>query len=111
MISLKIGSSERRNKEITERWISQQLRKRRKANQPICVQLKINAGDVNLFLASGACAGRGGGGGGRRKPKNKELRIIELWKERGLNGTEINPGMLISFFQQLESVLGRLARV
>lgn len=109
MISLKIGSSERQNEEITERWISQQLRRRRNANQPICVELKIHEEDVNLFLASGACDGRGGGGG--RKPKNKELRIIELWKERGLNGTEIRPGKLISFFKQLESVLGRLARV
>lgn len=100
MISLKIGSSERQNSDITKRWIAQEIERRQKANQPICVELQINKNAINLFLNSGACSNGSGGGG--RKPNRSEMKIIKLWNQKGLNGNTINPGMLISFLEQYD---------
>lgn len=44
MITLKIGNEERRNGNIEEKWIAQQIRKRREDGNPICVQAVINHG-------------------------------------------------------------------
>lgn len=101
MIRLKIGSEERTNGDIEERWIAQQIRKRRKDGTPICVRAKINKGTVNINLSSAACSGSGGSGGGRQ-PNRKEQKIFELWNKKGLNESNINPGMVISFLKEYE---------
>lgn len=96
MITLKIGNEERKGSDIEERWIAQQIRKRREDSQPICIKMTINIGDVNIVLATPACSGGAVG----RQPNNKERRLFDLWKERGLKGEKINAGMLISFLRQ-----------
>ena len=100
MISLKIGSNERQNDNISNQWIAQQIRNRKKANQPICVTFRIRKDDVNLLLQSDACS-KGINGSGP-PPNKKESRLIELWNDKGLNSKKINPGMLISFLKQYE---------
>lgn len=100
MIRLKIGTEERTNGDIEERWIARQIRKRKEDGTPICVQAKIKKGTVNINLSSAACSGFGGGGG--RQPNWKEQRIFDLWNKKGLNGTDINAGMVISFIKQYE---------
>lgn len=100
MITLSIGSEERKDGNITERWIAQQIRKRKEDGTPICVQMSISKGDVNINLTSAACSGFGGGGG--RRPTKKEQRIFDLWNKKGLNGRDINSGMVISFLKEYE---------
>lgn len=98
MIRLKIGSEERTNGNIKERWIAQQIRKRRADGTLVCVQAKINKGDVNMVLSSAACSG----GDGRRQPNRKEQKLFDLWDKKGLNGRDINSGMVISFLKEYE---------
>lgn len=101
MISLKIGNEERRNGDIKERWIAQQLRKR---NDAVCIELVIREGDVSARFSSGACS-RSGGGGNGPKPNRKERQLLKLWDQKGLNGGEINLGMLISFLNKYEKYI------
>lgn len=100
MITLRIGNEERTNGNIEERWIAQQIRKRKEDGIPICVQAVIIKGTVNINLSSAACSDSGGGGG--RQPNRKEQRLIDLWNKKGLNGQDINPGMVISFLKEYE---------
>lgn len=95
MITLKIGSEERKGSDIKERWIAQQIRKRRADDYSICIKAVINIGDINIALSTAACAGGGG-----RQPNAKEQRLFELWNERGLKGGDVNPGMVVSFLRQ-----------
>lgn len=102
MVSLKIGNEERRNDNIEERWIAQQLRKRN--GQSVCIKLIIREGDVSARFSSGACS-RSGGGGNGPEPNRKERQLFKLWDQKGLNGKEINPGMLISFLNKYEKYI------
>jgi hypothetical protein len=61
----------------------------------------IRKGDVSARFSSGACS-RSGGGGGGPKPNRKERQLFKLWDQKGLNGTDINAGMVISFLNQYE---------
>jgi len=99
MVSLKIGNEERRNGDIKERWIAQQLRKR---NDAVCIELVIREGDVNARFQSGACSSPTDRG---PKPNRKESQLFELWDQKGLNGKEINPGMLNSFLNKYEKYI------
>ena len=99
MISLKIGNEERTNENIEERWIAQQIRKRN--GQPVCIKLIIREGDVNARFSSRACS-RSGGGGNGPIPNRKERQLFKLWDQKGLNGMNINPGMVISFLKEYE---------
>ena len=103
MISLKIGNEERQNGNIEKRWIAHQIQKRK--HQPVCIRLVIREGDVNIPLASGGCSNGSNGGGNGRKPNKKELQLLKLWDKKGLNGSDIMPGMLISFLAQYEKYL------
>lgn len=99
MITLKNGSEERTNGNIKERWIAQQIRKRN--GKPVCIKSIIREGDVSARFSSGACS-RSGGGGNGPKPNRKERQLFKLWDQKGLNGTNINAGMIISFLKEYE---------
>lgn len=102
MISLKIGNEERRNENIEERWIAHQLNKREK--QPVCVKLVIREGDVKARFTSGACSKSIGGENGP-KPNRKERQLFKLWDQKGLNGTNINAGMIISLLNEFDKYI------
>lgn len=99
MVSLKIGNEERRNGDIKERWIAQQLRKR---NDNVCIELIIRESDVNARFQSGACSSPVSGGS---KPNRKESQLFKLWDQKGLNGTGVNAGMVISFLNQYDKYI------
>jgi hypothetical protein len=103
MIRISIGSQDRQYSSISDvekRWIAQQLRRRR--NGGPCVSVELTGADCDVRLTTGACSGRGGGG---RQPNRKERRIFELWNDRGLNDSAVDPGDVISFLKQLRRVV------
>ena len=102
MITLKIGSAQRSDNEIEEKWISEALRKRINGQQNICVQFIINNGDMSLTLSSVNCSGSFGGEG---EPNHKQKRVIDLWRKHQLDGQIINTGMIVSFLKQLNKYL------
>ena len=103
MITLKIGTSERRNGDINARWIQEQINARRKEGKKICVFFNVNWGDVNLNLPSRDCPKSGGGGGGR-SPNVKEEFILDEWRKKGFPMNDINPGMVVSFWEFLKRI-------
>lgn len=104
MITIKIGTSERRDRDINARWIADQVNSRRKKGEKICVIFKVNCGDVNLSLPSRDCPTTGGGGGGRRKLSEKVERILDEWRRKGFPDQDVNPGMVVSFWEFVKRV-------
>lgn len=101
MITIKIGTAEQRDGDINARWITDQVNARRKEGKKFCVIFKVNCGDVNLNLPSRDCPTTGGGGGGR-KPNAKEERILEEWRNKGFPDKDVNPGMVVSFWEYVK---------
>jgi hypothetical protein len=102
MITLKIGTSERRDGDINARWIQEQVNVRSKECEKICVFFKINCGDVDLNLPSRDCPKPSGGGS--RKLSTKEKNILDEWKKKGFPLNDLNPGMVISFWEFLKKI-------
>jgi len=97
MITIKIGTVERRDGDIDTRWITDQVNARRKEGKIFCVLFKVNCGDVNLNLPSRDCPKAGGGGG--RIPNTKEEFILDEWRKKGFPDQDVKPGMVVSFWE------------
>ncbi|MCH8549930.1 MAG: hypothetical protein LAT80_13755 [Balneolaceae bacterium] len=103
MITIKIGTAEHRDGDIDARWITDQVNKRRKEGEKFCVFFKVNCGDVNLNLTSRDCPKSGSGdGGGGRSPNVKEEFILDEWRKKGFPMNDVDPGMVVSFWEFLK---------
>lgn len=103
MITIRINTEERKGGEIDVRWITGQVNARRKEGKKFCVFFKVNCGDVNLNLPARDCPTAGGGGGGR-KPNAKEEMILEEWRKNGFPDQDVNPGMVVSFWEFVKRI-------
>jgi hypothetical protein len=65
---------------------------------PVCVQLRIKTGDIDLVLATNPCGGARGGG---RPPNTREQAIFDLWGKRHLQEGRFAGGELIAFIKQI----------
>lgn len=102
MKTIKIGGAEIPIEQADESWINQQINRRRADGIPVCVQVNIVEGDVNMTLRTPTC---GNGGSGGRKPNTHELHIFELWDQRGLNRSDFAGGNVVAFLHQLPRFL------
>ena len=90
MITVTItGDSRSYPDQATENWINDQINRRRKDSQSVCVQVQVKTSGVDLNLTTPEC---GGGGGGGRPPNASEQQIIDLWRQRGLSQNEFTGG-------------------
>jgi hypothetical protein len=103
MITIKIGNNERSDGDINARWITDQVNARRRVGEKICVFFKVNCGDINLSLPSRDCPKSVDGGGGR-PPNVKEEFILDEWKKKGFSVNDVNPGMVVSFWEFLKQL-------
>jgi hypothetical protein len=85
-----------------EGTINQQVNRRRDDGAPICVQVRIQAGDLNMTLATPQCASGFGGG---RPPNPTERRVFELWEKLGLTSEGFAGGQVVAFLKQLRKLL------
>lgn len=102
MIRVIVGEADRRFpdfRSIEEGWLARMIQGRKEDGRTPCIRVEVNHDGLNVTLISGACDSTSGGGG--REPNRREARAFELWDEKGLNGTSIKPGDLISFLKQL----------
>lgn len=98
-VTVKIGGGEEQVlSDVTERWIIDQITRRRQDSVEVCVVVRIEMAGINLRLTTPACSSAGGGG---RPPNNREEEIINLWNERKLNSADFTGGNVIAFLQQL----------
>lgn len=101
MIKVRIGDTER-DMPVDESWINQQIAGRRRDGVPVCVRVTIKERDVDLMLSTPAC-GQGPGGGRLARPT--EAKLIDLWKQRGLNDADFSVGNVVAFLKQLKTIL------
>lgn len=98
MITIRISTDTRPLAEATESWINEQVNRRRRDEQNICVGVTINTSGINVSLATPGCGKSPGGG---RPANGNELEIIDLWAKRGLSSSDFTAGNLIAFLKQL----------
>ena len=103
MIRVQIGTSERAIENADPSWITEQINRRRRDGQTVCVRVRIDDSRANMILTTPACAGAGGG---NRPPNAQESEIFDLWEKRGLNKGDFAPGNLIAFLNQLMRLIG-----
>jgi hypothetical protein len=104
MVTITIGGESRSYPDqATESWINEQINRRRKDGQNVCVEVRVNTSGLDLRLTTPGC---GSGGGGGRLPNPNEQRVIDLWRERGLTAGHFAGGSVIAFLKQLQRQLG-----
>ena len=99
MITIRINQASESNSGIKPQWISEQIQNRRKDGASICVVFEVKCSGIDIRLPLGQCP-QGNGGG--REPNKRELQLIDKFEK--MKGKEINPGLIISFWQHLKKV-------
>tara|TARA_R110000782_G_scaffold166829_15_gene258814 strand:- start:2439 stop:2744 length:306 start_codon:yes stop_codon:yes gene_type:complete len=100
MIRIKVGTFDYDLKDLNEGELIKQVIERRKDNVPVCVQVTIKTGNLNMILATPDCAS----GGGNRPPTDEEKSIYDLWDKFSLGSKDYSPGNLIAFLKQIQSM-------
>lgn len=86
-----------------ERWISDQIRNRRKAGAPSDVTVSIG-GDYDLHFSCHEKQSPQGGGPPRQFTPSQQA-IVNLWLEHELQNCPYEPGRLISFLKRLRKLI------
>jgi hypothetical protein len=102
MVSIRIASDERKLEQADERWITQQIVRRRAAGEVVCASVTIHEARANLIVATPTCATLRGPS---RVPNAVESAIFQLWDRLGLNDSDFAPGSLTAFLKQVIRLL------
>ena len=98
MIRIEINGTERRIEDASERWVNEQVNRRLRDNQRICVRVWIEKKpEVDLMLPTPGCPPSGGSG---RSLTRREGEISELWKKHMLRESGFTGGNLWAFLRQ-----------
>lgn len=98
MIKIEINGTERYMEDAGEGWVNEQVNRRRRDNQPICVRVWVEKKpEVDLVFSTPDCPPSGAG---TRHLTRRENEIIQLWRKRGLNESDFTGGNLWSFLRQ-----------
>jgi hypothetical protein len=100
MVTLKVNGSEVSPDD--ESAIAQQVNRRRDDGVPVCVQVRVEEGDLNMILSSPQCIGSGSGG---RQPTIGEKRVFDLWDKLGLSSPGFAGGQVVAFIKQVRRLL------
>lgn len=106
MIRVQIGSAEQcladDLRDLHEAWIVQQIQRRRRDGQSVCVRIFVHVGCINIVLSTPACPCYGGGG---RPPSNTEREVFLCWSRLGLDRADFTAEAIVAFLCQLRSRL------
>ena len=102
MFTVHIGELSRKAHEVEEKWINQQVNRRRREGRAVCVRVEIHDSDACMTLFSCGCAL---GGGGRWSPNRKQRAIHDLWLKHGLDKCDFTGGHVIAFLKQLRRLV------
>jgi hypothetical protein len=103
MVTVKIGSSEQQLESLDEGWLLQQINRRQRDGESVCVIVEIDESPINIILATLGCAS---GGGSSRVFTAQEQKVIELWRKHHLDEREFQGGELMAFLKQLRRIVG-----
>lgn len=98
MIKFEINGAERQMEDAGEGWVNEQINRRRRDNQPICVRVWVEKKpEVDLVFSTPDCPPSAAG---TRHLTRRENEIVQLWRKRGLNEPDFTAGNLWSFLRQ-----------
>lgn len=97
MITVQIGDETRVIANATQRWITEQIVRRQRNNDPVCVRVHIQKGQLDAWLITPDCPSSGG----RQPPDPREREIYDLWKKHRLNQPDFTGGNLVAFLRQI----------
>ena len=98
MIRIEINGTKRNIEDAGERWVNEQVDRRLRDNQRICVRVWIEKKpEVDLVLSTPDCPPAGGSG---RSLTRRENEISELWKKQMLRESDFTGGNLWAFLRQ-----------
>lgn len=98
MIKVQIGSETREMDTIDERWLTQQIVRRRQDGLPVCVKVSISNRDADVTFVSAECPATGGGG---KALNARENELLDVWCESGMSESRVVPGALLSFLKKI----------
>lgn len=98
MVTIRIGSDVRSLEDVDESWINQQVGGRQHEGAPVCVEVRIQEGMLDLRLTTRACGSSGPGG---RRPRPDEAEIIRIWDRFRLGSDDFSGGNVVAFIKQL----------
>jgi hypothetical protein len=102
VVTIEIGESRLPQAQVTAGWIAEQLQRRRDDGRSVCVRVAIESPEVSLTLMTPQCISRGGS---VRALNQRERQVHDMWKDRVLRHTDMQPGHLVSFLRQLDDLL------
>jgi len=101
MITIRISNTSRefdQTRDIDENWIIEQINRRQRVGDEICVRISIREDPLHMTLSSINC---NGGGGGGRPPNKQEEAVFDLWDKVGMDKARFTSGNLLAFLKQL----------
>jgi len=102
-VTVQIGDTVHDLSAVTQSWLEDQIGRRKRDNQPVCVIVRIQEAGLDIKLATQACGSSGGGGG--RPPNHREQDIFNLWNEKHLSAGDFSAGHFYSFIQHLRRLV------
>ena len=99
MVTVEIAGNKRPLEETSERWITQQINRRRKDGVSVCVRVIIQDENVDMVLVSAGCTR--GRSARHWTPNRRERRLLNLRRDCGLSKPDFTGGHLVRFLKRL----------
>lgn len=80
-------------------WLNGTINDLQKDGIPVCVQVSIQYGDINVGLSAGSCSSSSCAG---RPPNSRERELITSWNVMTIDEIPLNSGKIISFLNRVK---------
>ena len=100
MNRIRIGHADRDLDSADDDWIREHVEDLRSRGTPVCVEVTLHSGSVNMILATPGCGPASGG----HEANRQEKKILELWKKKGLDDDNFNVRELIDFVERMDII-------
>jgi hypothetical protein len=97
MIEVQIGDIKKNVEDASPRWINEQLTRRRRNGEPVCVQVIIDKPQVHMRLTTPDCSRTMGS----RTATPREQEMFDLWERHRLNDPDFSGGNLVAFLKRI----------
>lgn len=102
MITVTMAGMKQSLEGLSESWLHEQIQRRQRAGEQVCVEVLVRTADMNVGVSSGACPT---GKNSTRRPTDKERQVVELWAHFGLDDRVLNSGKLVAFLSRLRALV------